>query len=340
MKLEALRGLIVGVARSHGAEFSTGAATARYGAHVSDAIVLALAGPTGSGKSAAALALFERVGRRRLEIISADALQGYRGFDIGTAKPSAAERAEVPHHLFDHLDPSEPLDVVAWCAAAEKAIAAVQARGATPLLVGGSGFYLSALADGRPSTPRSDPALRAELEAELAERGLEALERELAAAAPHDAAAAQHNPRRVLRALEVLRSSGRPPSAFPPLPPRTAVRSFIALPEWGALEARLEARLDAMLAAGWLDEVAGLLERVPPTAPAWQAIGYRELAAVVSGSATLASARAEVLLTTRRYAKRQRTYFLRRPQHALRVVGAFSEHLDRLGLWWDEHHRT
>jgi tRNA dimethylallyltransferase len=327
---------LVMIARSHGRESSTVNVPARYRKRVGDAIILALAGPTGSGKSAAALELCALWPQLGIEIISTDALQGYRGFDIGTAKPSAAERAQVTHHLVDHLNPSEALDVIAWCRAAEGCIDDVLARGRTPLLVGGTGFYLSALADGLPSTPRSDPQLRGMLEAELAERGLTALYAELAAAAPSDAAATQRNPRRVVRALEVLRASGQPPSTFVPRAPRFTVRSLIALPEWRHLELRLEQRLDSMLAAGWLDEVAGLLSQVPPEAPAWQAIGYRELAAVLKGERTLTEARAEVLLATRRYAKRQRTFFLRRPKHAERIMGDFSGESARLRDWWNK----
>ncbi|MBW6457247.1 MAG: hypothetical protein K0A98_15305, partial [Trueperaceae bacterium] len=148
------------------------------------------------------------------------------------------------------------------------------------------------------------------------------------------AAASQGNPRRVLRALEVLRSSGRPPSAFPRTPPRFALRSFVALPSAAALEARVDARVAAMLAAGWLDEVAALAARVPPTAPAWQALGYAELARVVRGEASLEEAAAAIALATRRYAKRQRTWFGRRPAAALRVVGTLDDVFEAFARWW------
>jgi tRNA dimethylallyltransferase len=294
----------------------------------------ALAAPTASGKTAAVLRLADLAAGRGLEVISADALQVYRGFDIGTAKPTAAERARVPHHLVDAAAPEDAMDAVAWTRAAEAAIADALARGARPLVVAGTGFYLDALDRGLPTTPPAEPALRAALEAERAERGLEALLAELRALAPQDAAASQGNPRRVLRALEVLRASGRPPSAFPRTPPRFALRSFVALPAAAVLEARVDARVASMLAAGWLDEVAALVARVPPGAPAWQAIGYGELALVVRGEATLDDATAAIALATRRYAKRQRTWFARRPAAAQRVGAAVDEAFDDLVAWW------
>jgi tRNA dimethylallyltransferase len=288
---------------------------------VERATVPLLAAPTASGKSAAAMALALAHPELGVEVISADALLGYRGFDIGTAKPSAADRAAVPHHLIDHLDPTEGLDVAAWTLAAEGAIAAVFARGGRPLVVAGTGFYLDALERGLPTTPASQPALRAALEGEWGERGIAPLYAELLRAAPGDAAATQGNPRRVLRALEVLRSGGKPPSAYPRRPARFATRSLVALPSVACLEARIAQRLEGMLEAGWLAEVEGLVARVPFDAPAWQAIGYRELAGVVGGGSTLAEAVAAITLATRRYAKRQRTWFARRPLDALRVEG-------------------
>jgi tRNA dimethylallyltransferase len=297
-------------------------------------VVPVLVAPTASGKTAAALRLAGTPAGRDLEVVSADALQVYRGFDIGTAKPTAAERARVPHHLVDVVDPDTRMDVATWATAAEAALSAALARGARPLVVGGTGFYLDALERGLPTTPPADPGLRARLEAELAADGLAPLTDELRAASPADAERAQSNPRRVLRALEVLRATGRPPSSFPRRPPRFALRSFVALPSAAALEARVGERVDAMLAAGWLDEVAALVARVPPTAPAWQAIGYAELARVVRGETDLATARDAVVLATRRYAKRQRTWFARRPAAAWRAPGTLDKLDDDLGRWF------
>jgi len=293
-----------------------------------------LAAPTASGKTAAVLRLAGLPAGRGLEVVSADALQVYRGFDVGTAKPTAAERARVPHHLVDAVRPGQAMDAVAWALAAEEAIGDALARGARPLVVAGTGFYLDALERGAPTTPAADPAVRTALEAELAEHGLAPLLDELRARAPADAETTQGNPRRVLRALEVLRATGRPPSAFPRRPPRFALRSFVALPPASALEERVAARVEAMLAAGWVDEVRGLLASVPPEAPAWQAIGYAELARVVRGEATLEDARAAIVLATRRYAKRQRTWFARRPADAQRVHGVVIAAFEAFSAWF------
>jgi tRNA dimethylallyltransferase len=297
-------------------------------------VVPVLVAPTASGKTAALLRLADGPSGRGLEVVSADALQVYRGFDVGTAKPTAAERARVPHHLVDVADPDTPMDVTAWVTAAEAALSETLERGARPLVVGGTGFYLDALERGRPTTPPADPASRAGLEAELAARGLLALVAELRAASPADAERAQSNPRRVLRALEVLRASGRPPSSFPRRPPRFELRAFVAIPSAASLDARIADRVDAMLAAGWLDEVAVLVATVPPNAPAWQAIGYAELAGVVRGETDLASARDAVILATRRYAKRQRTWFTRRPAAAVRAVGTLDDLSDEWIRWF------
>jgi tRNA dimethylallyltransferase len=296
-------------------------------------VVPVLVAPTASGKTAAVLRLAERPEGRGLEVVNADALQVYRGFDIGTAKPTAVERARVPHHLIDLVAPETAMDVATWTAAAEDAIAAALERGARPLVVGGTGFYVDALELGVPTTPAADPALRAALEAERAERGDAALLADLRSAAPTDADRSQGNPRRVVRALEVLRATGRPPSSFPRRPPRFAIRAFAALPSAAALDARVPARVAAMVGAGWLDEVAGLVARVPPTAPAWQAIGYASLAQVVRGETALASALSAITLATRRYAKRQRTWFARRPAGALRWEGALDDADEELARW-------
>jgi tRNA dimethylallyltransferase len=202
-------------------------------------VVPVLVAPTASGKTAAVLRLAERPEGRGLEVVNADALQVYRGFDIGTAKPTAVERARVPHHLIDLVAPETTMDVATWTAAAEDAIAAALERGARPLVVGGTGFYVDALELGVPTTPAADPALRAALEAERAERGDAALLADLRSAAPTDADRSQGNPRRVVRALEVLRATGRPPSSFPRRPPRFAIRAFARLPSATALDARV-----------------------------------------------------------------------------------------------------
>jgi tRNA dimethylallyltransferase len=297
-------------------------------------VVPVLAGPTASGKTAAVLRLAGGPGGRGLEVVSADAMQVYRGLDVASAKPTAAERARVPHHALDLVEPAEPFSVAAWVAAAEAAIEDVWARGGRPLVVGGTGFYLSALQEGLPTTPPSDPALRAALEAELAERGLDALETELRAAAPADAARAQRNPRRVVRALEVLRATGRPPSAYPTKAPRFAVRTFVALPPPARLVARVHERVAGMIAAGLVDEVARLLATVPPGATVWQAIGPKEIAPALRGERPLADALADLAAATLRYAKRQRTWFAKRPAGAERHADVLDALDGPLAAWW------
>ena len=304
------------------------------GAAATRPVVPVLVAPTATGKTAAALRLAAHPAGRGLEVISADAMQVYRGLDVATAKPTPAERARVPHHALDLVHPVEPFSVAAWVAAAEAAIEDVLARGGRPLVVGGTGFYVAALQDGVPTTPPSDPALRAALEAELAERGLDALETDLRAAAPEDAIRAQRNPRRVLRALEVLRTTGRPPSTFPAAPARFALRTFAALPPSARLAERVRGRVAAMVAAGLVDEVARLLATVPAEATVWQAIGPKELAPVLRGEQPLAAALEDVVEATLRYAKRQRTWFTKRPQDAERHADVLDA-LDReLLAWW------
>jgi len=329
-----VEGCCISGAIVHGRESSTASAGPRYRSNVIRGRVAVLAGPTASGKSAAALQLALAHPELGIEVISADALQGYRGFDIGTAKPSAAERAAVPHHLIDFREPMERLDVATWTLAAEEIIAEVFARGGEPLVVAGTGFYLDALERGLPTTPRAEPELRAELEVELARRGLEPLLQELQSAAPADAQASQRNPRRVLRALEVLRATGKPPSAYPRRPARFRLHTLVALPSTEVLAARSGERLQSMVAAGWLQEVEGLLTRVPMGAPAWQAIGYRELAAVVRQELPLAEALAAIALATSQYAKRQRTWFARHPTEAERSATPFAGRQALIERWF------
>lgn len=269
-----------------------------------------LAGPTASGKSGAAVMLAERFG---LEIVSADAMLVYKEMDIGTAKPTPAERARVPHHLVDVVRPDEPFSVSDYVRLAEAAIGNVLARGGRALVVGGTGFYIRALSEGLPTVPPADPEVQAGLWERLAQEGLDPLVRELEAASPEDAARAQRNPRRVVRAVEILRRTGRPPQAFPTAPPRFRYRKLALVPEPAVLEPRIEARLEAMFAAGLVAEVAALLARYPERPTAVQAIGYKEVTAHLEGRASLAEAREAALRATLRYAKRQRTWLKKEP---------------------------
>ncbi|OLV17432.1 tRNA dimethylallyltransferase [Deinococcus marmoris] len=267
-----------------------------------------LTAPTAAGKSALALELARESG---LEIVSADAFTVYRGLDIGTAKPTPAEREAVPHHLLDVADVSENYDVARYVQEAEAAIAGVLERGRVPLVVGGTTFYLAALLRGLPLTPPADPGVRAAVEAELAQRGLDALLADIAATDPAEAARMERNPRRVVRATEVYRRTGQYPGSFGNRPPRFqyAVTAFTRPgPE---LEARMAARVGAMFAAGWAGEAAWLASQLDPeTLPrptVWQALGYREAWAVSTGQLGEAEATARVVLASRQYAKRQLT---------------------------------
>lgn len=276
-----------------------------------------LSAPTAAGKTALALRLAAEKGERgqRAEIVAADAFTVYRGLDIGTAKPTPEERAAAPHHLLDVVDVTGAYDVARYVREAEAALAGILERGGLPLVVGGTGFYLSALTRGLPLTPPSDPARRAALEGELQERGLEALLAEIERVNPAEAARMERNPRRVLRALEVYRETGRFPGEFGHAPPafQYGVFAFTLPPE--ELEARVAARSAAMLRAGWPEEALWLAAQVPPdTEPrptVWQALGYREALAAGQGTLTLEEAGRRITLQTRQYTKRQLTWLRR-----------------------------
>jgi tRNA dimethylallyltransferase len=281
-----------------------------------------LAGPTASGKTALSL---ELAARYRIEVISADAMMVYRRLDIGTAKPTPLEREQVPHHLIDIADPNADFSVTEWVAAAERAIAGVLERGRIPLVVGGTGFYIRALSQGLPSAPPSDPVAMGRLEVELKNQGLDAMIAELQEVSPSDAERTQRNPRRVLRAVEILRGTGRAPATFEPRAPRYPFEKFVLLPDKALLETRIAARTSAMLSGGLLEETRGLLEtfsRDGRRATSFQAIGYKQAldhllgvpdAAGVVQTISLEETERRINLATRQYAKRQMTWFAREP---------------------------
>ena len=281
-----------------------------------------LAGPTASGKTALSLAL---AAHHRIEVISADAMMVYRQLDIGTAKPSRFERDQVPHHLIDIADPNTDFSVTEWVVAAESAIADVVQRGKIPLVVGGTGFYIRALSQGLPSAPPSDPDAMGRLEVELRSQGLDRMIAELGAVSPSDAKRTQRNPRRVLRALEILRGTGRAPATFSPTAPRFSYQKFVLLPDKALLETRIAARTSAMLMGGLLEETRDLLRvfsRDGRRATSFQAIGYKQaldhLLGVPDGAGvvqpiSLAETERRINLATRQYAKRQATWFAREP---------------------------
>jgi tRNA dimethylallyltransferase len=284
---------------------------------------VAIVGPTATGKSALALALARR--HPGLEVVSADSMSVYRGMDIGTAKPTREERAEVPHHCLDLADPSEEFTVRRYQEAARVAIAAVERRGGRVLLVGGTGLYLRAILDPLAIPPRY-PDVAAELEAQSeTDGGLAALYQRLVTLdAPAASRIQPTNRRRIVRALEVTLGGGRAFSSFgsglhtyPPL----ARFQLLGLDQpAAALGRRIEARVDQQLAAGWLDEVAALAARPEGLSrTARQAAGYQELWACLerdraAGSADLGEARAATVRRLREVARRQRSWFRRDPR--------------------------
>jgi tRNA dimethylallyltransferase len=277
---------------------------------------VALVGPTASGKSAIAFAV--AAGRDDLEIVTVDSMQVYRGMDIGTAKPSAAERAAVPHHLLDLVEPHEEHTVAEWQRDARAALAEIEGRGHRALLVGGTGLYLRALVD-ELDIPGRWPEVRAGLEADADAAGSAALHQRLLAVDPVAAARMEPgNRRRVVRALEVTLGSGRPFSSFGPGlgdHSATAIAQVALAVEPADLGARIAARYEAQLAAGFLDEVRGLLERPAGLSrTAGQALGYKELREHLEGEVPLEAAVDLAVRRTRRFARRQRAWFRRDPR--------------------------
>jgi tRNA dimethylallyltransferase len=276
-------------------------------------VTLAVVGPTCTGKSALALALARRLGG---ELVNADALQVYRGLDRGTAKPDAAARAAVPHHLLDLLDPREPFSAGEFARRARIAIADITTRGRVPIVVGGSGLYLRALWRGLAPVPPVPDQVRAELAHRLEVEGSAVLHDELRRRDPELAARLTPADRqRVVRGLEVLEATGRPLSSWQrettPSGPLATIVLGLTLPRT-LLYDRIATRAYAMLSGGWLDEIRQLLrDGVPESAPAFQAIGYRQLLRHLRNSCTLEQAMDDTIRATRRYAKRQETWFRR-----------------------------
>ena len=272
--------------------------------------VIGIAGPTASGKSALALAAARRW---PVEIISVDSAQVYTGLDIGTAKPSAAERAEVPHHLLDLLDPRQAYSAAQFVADARRLIGQIHQRGRIALLVGGTMLYFKALIDGLDAMPPAQAEVRAALDARAARLGWPALHAELAAVDP--ATAARLPPgdaQRIQRALEVWQISGRPISQFhgQAATPGLALPLLALLPQDRAwLHQRIAQRFDAMLAQGLVDEVRGLRARgdLHPGLPALRCVGYRQAWAALDAG-DLAPLREQGIAATRQLAKRQLTW--------------------------------
>ncbi|MDR2853608.1 MAG: tRNA (adenosine(37)-N6)-dimethylallyltransferase MiaA [Burkholderiaceae bacterium] len=284
---------------------------------------IGLAGPTASGKTAAALALARSRRTAPVEIISVDSALVYRGMDIGTAKPSAAERTQAPHHLIDIRDPSQTYNAAAFVQDATGLIAEIRARGHLPLLVGGTMLYFNALARGIDPMPAADPAVRAQLDAEAARLGWPALHARLAQIDPPTAARlAPHDSQRIQRALEVWMASGQPLSHFHAIaqrrtaaaPAGTLISLEPASRAW--LHTRIAQRLEAMLAQGFIDEVRTLRARGDLHAglPAMRCVGYRQAWEALEGCWPMEQLHERASAATRQLAKRQLTWLRAMPE--------------------------
>lgn len=299
---------------------------------MADGSLAVIMGPTAAGKSAVAMAIAERAGAT---IISADSRQLYAGFDIGTAKPTAAERARVRHEGLDVATPGDRWSAARWAAAANGWIDAATSAGRPVLIVGGTGFHVRALATPLAAAPSLDATQRAALEAILDAWPTEELRRWVRALDP---VRAHLGRTQLTRAVETaLLAGARLSDAYgrPGALPRWSVRYLVVDPG-PVLAARIEARVDQMLAAGWLDEIRALGRRVDGDAPAWTACGYAALREHLAGVVSLAAARQRVIVATRQYAKRQRTWIRHQlPAHDVtRLDPAVPDAASRAWAWW------
>lgn len=298
-----------------------------------------ICGPTASGKSTLAMRLAEATGA---SIISADSRQVYRGFDIGTAKPSRDDRARVPHFGVDVAEPDERYTAAHWAGSVPGWISDTRVSGRTPLIVGGTGFYLRAMVAPLFEEPLMDPEERESVRDLLSGMSAEEVRRWCEALDPGRAAfgRAQHE-----RAIEVALITGQrisdlhvERSRAPGLTAR-----YLVLDSGASLAGSIAARVDEMLAMGWLDEIRHLIEQVPPEARAWTATGYDEMRRVVAGEITLEQGRELVVIATRQYAKRQRTWFRHQleGERVLRLDPRAPDAFDRAVAWlrdeeWEE----
>lgn len=272
--------------------------------------LLCVVGPTASGKTELAIATCERIGG---EIVSADSVQIYRGFDIGSGKPTPDEQARAPHHLVDVLDPLETADAMTFARLAERAIADIRARGKVPVLCGGTYFWVRALVIGLAPAPSADETVRARHRAVIEERGRGALHEELGRVDPASAARLHPNDvLRVSRALEVHELSGRTMSehhaehGFRAHRMESAMIGVSTTPE--VLTERITARADAWLDRGWVEEVRDLVARGYAGTRAMASVGYKEVHAHVAGTLPRESLREAIVQSTRTFARKQRTW--------------------------------
>lgn len=277
--------------------------------------LIVIAGPTATGKTAAAIEVARRMGG---ELVGADSVQVYRGFNVGSAKPQQAELRGVLHHLIDIINPNEAIDAAQYAKLADEAITAIRERGHVPIVVGGTGLWIRALLRGLVDVPPVDPKIRSKLEARAAEGGSPAMHRKLQQVDPITAEAVHPNDQfRIIRALEVYEQTGEPLGELRAThalgEPRYNAKFFVVDLPRDHHRKVIEARVDAMIESGWIDEVQELREQWGDDVRALGSVGYREVLQHLRDDIPLEDTKREIIKSTRTYARRQRTWFQGEP---------------------------
>ena len=281
--------------------------------------IITIAGPTASGKTALSILLAKEMDG---EIVSCDSMQVYKDMDIGTAKPTPEEQQGIPHHMLSVAEPWEDFSVSRYCAMADPIVEDILRRGKSPIIVGGTGLYMDALIRGNAFAPCPSTGRREELEALAASQGIEAVIERLRAVDPGSAARLHpSDQKRIIRAMEVYLETGMTITEHnrktQEIPPKYhPIRFALADRQRQTLYDRIDRRVDAMVEAGLIEEIQGLLARgIPEKCTAMQAIGYKEFVAALHGACSLEEAAGQVKQSSRRYAKRQLTWFRRNPEN-------------------------
>ena len=281
--------------------------------------IITIAGPTASGKTALSILLAKEMDG---EIVSCDSMQVYKDMDIGTAKPTLEEQEGIPHHMLSVAEPWEDFSVSRYCAMADPIVEDILRRGKSPIIVGGTGLYMDALIRGNAFAPCPSTGRREELEALAASQGIEAVIEKLQKVDPESAARLHpSDQKRIIRAMEVYLETGMTITEHnrktQEIPPKYhPIRFALTDRQRQTLYDRIDRRVDAMVEAGLIDEIQGLLARgIPEKCTAMQAIGYKEFVAALHGACSLEEAAGQVKQSSRRYAKRQLTWFRRNPEN-------------------------